>query len=80
MLFGTNSLLVPLGDDFRWGKEAEWEAQVSNYAQIMDYVNAHPDLQATFVWATLSDYFDSLRKETEAGRFSPKVLSGDFFT
>jgi alpha-mannosidase II len=39
MLYKTNTLLVPLGDDFRWENDAEWEAQMTNYQKIFDYIN-----------------------------------------
>jgi len=44
MLYKTNTLLVPLGDDFRWENNAEWEAQMENYQKIFDYINSQPEL------------------------------------
>lgn len=46
MLYKTNTLLVPLGDDFRWEDKPEWDAQTSNYGKIFDYINSQPDLHA----------------------------------
>jgi len=46
MLYQTNVLLVPLGDDFRWEDTKEWDAQRKNYNQIMAAVNAETELNA----------------------------------
>ena len=46
MLYKTNILLIPLGDDFRWEDSKEWDAQSTNYLKIMSYINSHPELEA----------------------------------
>lgn len=78
MLFNTNSLLIPLGDDFAWQDQREWDAQVDNYNQIMSYVNSMPKLNAYIQFATLNDYFSALNKEV-SGPPSTPTLIGDIF-
>jgi len=83
-LYKTDVLFVPLGDDFRWDSGKEFDDQYLNYQMLMDHINSNHALHAEVHWGTLSDYFDEVRKESEAqtkdevGLFPS--LSGDFFT
>ncbi|KAL4185248.1 hypothetical protein AMTRI_Chr10g229790 [Amborella trichopoda] len=91
-LYRTNTLLIPLGDDFRYVSVDEAEAQFRNYQLIFDYINSNPDLKAEAKFGTLEDYFQTLRSEAERINFSRAgevgsrevegfpSLSGDFFT
>lgn len=88
-LYKTNTLLVPLGDDFRYTTVEEAEAQYRNYQTLFDYINSHSELKAEAKFGTLEDYFQSLRAEVKLN-FAEEVdasvvpgfptLSGDFFT
>jgi len=83
-LYRSNVVLIPLGDDFRWDGEGEWDAQYTNYQQLMEYINSNPQLHAEINWGTLSDYFEAVRsKSSEKTGDETKLfpsLSGDFFT
>lgn len=92
VLYRSNTLLVPLGDDFRYIEMAEADLAYENYQKIFDYVNSHPNLKAELKFGTLEDYFSTLRQEatkkTTTKEFSNSPLSvpgfpslaGDFFT
>ncbi|KAK0067830.1 alpha-mannosidase 2x [Biomphalaria pfeifferi] len=83
-LYKTNVLLVPLGDDFRYMQMEEFDLQFGNYEKIFKYINEHPDLGAQGQFGTLSDYFNTLYKDsaTIPGQKPPNLLSlsGDFFS
>ncbi|PSR87616.1 Alpha-mannosidase [Actinidia chinensis var. chinensis] len=91
-LYRTNTLLVPLGDDFRYISIDEAEAQFRNYQMLFDYINSNPRLNAEAKFGTLDDYFRTLREEADRINYSRPgevgsaqlggfpSLSGDFFT
>ena len=91
-LYRTNTLLVPLGEDFRYVTVEEAEAQFKNYQLLFDFINSKPNLNAELKFGTLDEYFQTLRGEAERINYSHPSevgsgelqgfpsLSGDFFT
>lgn len=78
VLYKTRSVLIPLGDDFRYTQSMEWEAQRVNFEKIFEYVNNEPSFNVEAKFATLQEYFDSVRHEKGTNQFPS--LTGDFFT
>lgn len=78
VLYKTRSVLIPLGDDFRYTQSMEWEAQRQNFEKLFEYINNEPSFNVEAKFATLQEYFDSVHKEKGITKFPS--LSGDFFT
>lgn len=75
-LFPHNVVLMPLGDDFRYSHEQEWDQQYAGYTKMADYINAHKDeLHAEVSFGTPADYFAAIRERMQ--HFD--TLKGDFF-
>jgi alpha-mannosidase II len=91
-LYRTNTLLVPLGDDFCYISIDDAEAQFQSYRMLFDYINSNPSLNAGAQFGTLDEYFRTLRGKADRINYSLPVevgsdqiggfpsLSGDFFT
>ncbi|KAL0350960.1 UNVERIFIED_CONTAM: Alpha-mannosidase 2 [Sesamum radiatum] len=79
VLYRTNTLLVPLGDDFRYISIDEAEAQFRNYQMLFDYINSDPTLNAEAKFGTLDDYFRTLRDEADRINYSLNSEIGPFF-
>lgn len=77
-LYKTRSVLIPLGDDFRFTQSTEWESQRKNYEKLFDYMNNEPSLFVEAKFATLQEYFESVHRDKQLTEFPS--LSGDFFT
>lgn len=83
-LFKHNTVLIPLGDDFRFDTSKEWDLFYENYMKIMDYINARSDWNMNVQFGTLKDYFNRVKHEEAAsmrrnGEKLFPVLKGDFF-
>ena len=78
VLYKTRSVLIPLGDDFRYTQTVEWEAQRVNFEKLFEHINNDRNLNVEAKFATLQEYFDSVKKEKGPEEFPS--LSGDFFT
>ncbi|KAJ8960726.1 hypothetical protein NQ318_020018 [Aromia moschata] len=75
-LFPHNTVLMPLGDDFRYNVKEEWDQQYTNYIRLIDYINAHKEqYKAEVAFGTPSMYFEEIVKRY--GQYP--TLKGDFF-
>ncbi|CAJ0939244.1 unnamed protein product, partial [Mesorhabditis belari] len=79
-LYKTNVLLVPLGDDFRYQDDFEWNHQHDNYKKLFEFMNQKTEWNVHARFGTLSDYFDALDETLKTESEKLPVLSGDFFT
>uniref|UniRef100_A0A183BP52 Alpha-mannosidase n=1 Tax=Globodera pallida TaxID=36090 RepID=A0A183BP52_GLOPA len=61
-LYGTTLILVPLGDDFRFDQDSEWNNQYSNYKMLFEFMNAKKEWNINARFGTLGDYFDALER------------------
>ncbi|XP_077796491.1 alpha-mannosidase 2x isoform X13 [Macaca mulatta] len=77
-LFRSNVLLVPLGDDFRYDKPQEWDAQFFNYQRLFDFFNSRPNLHVQdHYWTgyyTSRPFYKSLDRVLEAHLRGAEVL------
>ncbi|GBG76570.1 hypothetical protein CBR_g22451 [Chara braunii] len=74
LLYRTNTLLVMLGDDFRYLDKEETDLQFMNYEALFKYMNNRSAWNVHASWGTIGEYFRAL--EAEAGR-SLHRKSGD---
>lgn len=78
VLYKTRAVLIPLGDDFRYTQNVEWDAQRSNFEKLFEYINNDPHMNVEAKFGTLQEYFDAVKAEKSHSEFPS--LSGDFFT
>lgn len=83
-LYKYNTILVPLGDDFRFNYPQEWDQQYQNYEYLMSYMNSRKDWKINVRFGTLKDFFKSVRSnEMKISNSNPEMglrqLSGDFY-
>ena len=78
--FQFNVILVPIGDDFRYDKEFEWDRVYSNYETLVHFMNNKQEWNLDVRWGTLKDYFKLVRlEEKKYTKLNQPILSGDFF-
>ncbi|XP_034662495.1 alpha-mannosidase 2 [Drosophila subobscura] len=75
-LYRTNVLLVPLGDDFRFKQNTEWDVQRVNYERLFEHINSQPHFNVQAQFGTLAEYFSAVHQQSQ----DFPSLSGDFFT
>ncbi|XP_046669848.1 alpha-mannosidase 2 [Homalodisca vitripennis] len=75
-LFPHNVVLMPIGDDFRYDHDIEWDQQYRNYKKIIEYINRNKDIyNAQISFGTPKDYFLAVKERMR----DFKILRGDFF-
>ncbi len=75
-----DTLLVPLGDDFRYRDIHEANVQFENYEMLMEYMNSRSDWNVEIKFGTLRDYFELLAAKNAQRGHAVETFSGDFFT
>lgn len=75
-LFPHNVALIPLGDDFRYNKETEFDQQYLNYKKLIDYIQKNKETYNVDIgFGTPKQYFEEIKKRTK----NFPTLKGDFF-
>lgn len=78
-LFPHDTILVPLGGDFRYVSEVEWDQQYANYHKLMQHMNSKPEWRINMKFGTINDYFKELEKTRVKNPLQIKSITGDFF-
>ena len=65
-LYRTNTLLIPLGDDFRYDTAEEWDAQFTNYQKIFDFLNTNSGYNVQVIWELLLQFYFFLDNKVHA--------------
>lgn len=78
-LFTHNVALIPIGDDFRYNHDREFNQQYENYKKLIDFINLNSASRyknASVQFGTPVDYFRTI-EERQKHKFP--TLVGDFF-
>jgi len=84
-LFHHNVVLIPLGDDFRYDRDVEWDQQFKNYMRLFNHMNSKAEWNVHARFGTIKDYFEEVKmamaklgeRKQSGGNFLS--LTGDFF-
>ncbi|CAB3398575.1 unnamed protein product [Caenorhabditis bovis] len=79
-LFRNNVIFAPLGDDFRYDIDFEWDSQYENYQKLFDYMNNQNEWNVHARFGTVRDYFEALDAKLKSSETKLPTLTGDFFT
>ncbi|XP_057331661.1 alpha-mannosidase 2x-like isoform X2 [Microplitis mediator] len=77
-LYESDVVLAPLGDDFSYSTDFEWDAQFNNHQKLFEYMNKNKQFNVDIKFGTLTDYFNALSNDKNINELPS--LSGDFFT
>ncbi|CAG2173889.1 unnamed protein product, partial [Oppiella nova] len=80
-LYKHNVAIVPLGDDFRFNIDTEWDQQYKNYKMLMDHINSNPVLynKTEITFGTPNDYFTEVHQRMQKiNQNKYPTLFGDF--
>ena len=66
--YRENTLLVPLGDDFRYNTQTEWDDQYTNYKMLFEHMNSKPELNihVRFFIVALCDLLSNISRRVSA--------------
>ncbi|XP_026463668.1 alpha-mannosidase 2-like [Ctenocephalides felis] len=79
-LFPHNVALVPIGDDFRYNHEVEFDQQYTNYKLLVDFINENSKRYGTEIsFGTPRNYFEAIEKRTSEAQQRFPTVAGDFF-
>ncbi|XP_052760009.1 alpha-mannosidase 2-like [Mya arenaria] len=71
-------ILLPLGDDFRYNTEADWNQQYRNTQILMRYINSQSKFKTNITFGTLQKFFDDMKTNKANTNLHYPIITGDF--
>jgi lysosomal alpha-mannosidase len=68
--YRTRNVLIPFGNDFRFQNP---NIEFDNMDMLIYYINSNPSYQMKLQYATLSEYFDTVMRESDPSLFPVKL-------